>query len=535
MVAAKDGGVVAGNDAGGGNVSDDAGAPPAPGDMSRHHHDGGIGGASDMAMQQQQGPSDMAMMQQQGNADFAVANGALRVDSVWPPSGPVGSYLDISGSGFQNGDTVALQGQNVPLTTLSIVTLSASLIVAVVPMVNVQLPANVTVQVNRGNNAYPQNGLPFSIISGHVYYAAPNGSDNNAGTIDKPWASMSGAAGKMKAGDVTYFRAGTYSASVSLHGSGSAGAPITFAGYPGESALITTGNGDTISVYGSYLTFDHLHISCSSGSGQGIAIVAGYHDVTISYCEVANGKGQGITVSGNSNLIYHNLIHDNGSHAALDHGIYVEGGSNVIRSNTIYNNWAYGIQLYDEAGTVEAGNTIEYNYIYHNGYGATSLGNDYLAGLIVATGHPNSVVRYNRFCDNSQYGILFENNEPGSQITNNVFCYNGVGGVYTDSVGAGTSITGNVFYNDANWELSSVTGVTSNNNTYEGNNGSPNLQWNGKTESLANFQAGSGQDKNSVVADPKFKNVPANAFDPNSAGSYDFCTQLIPQLCTPAP
>jgi hypothetical protein len=57
------------------------------------------------------------------------------------------------------------------------------------------------------------------------------------------------------------------------------------------------------------------------------------------------------------------------------------------------------------------------------------------------------------------------------------------------------------------------------------------LVWNGQPMSLAEMQAASGQEVGSVIADPNFANAPTNRFDPATATSYDFCTQLDARPC----
>lgn len=52
--------------------------------------------------------------------------------------------------------------------------------------------------------------IPVS-LNATVYYVATDGSDSNAGTKDKPFATLNAAQDKVVAGDTVYFRGGTYS------------------------------------------------------------------------------------------------------------------------------------------------------------------------------------------------------------------------------------------------------------------------------------------------------------------------------------
>ena len=79
---------------------------------------------------------------------------------------------------------------------------------------------------------------------GRTYYVAPDGNDEQPGTFAQPWATMYKAAATLQAGDTVYVRGGRYKLRsdwqqiVAVQNSGAAGRPITFAGYPGETAVL---------------------------------------------------------------------------------------------------------------------------------------------------------------------------------------------------------------------------------------------------------------------------------------------------------
>ncbi|HID52628.1 MAG TPA: hypothetical protein EYP41_11405, partial [Anaerolineae bacterium] len=77
-----------------------------------------------------------------------------------------------------------------------------------------------------------------------VYYVAPNGNDNNPGTLNAPWRTIGRAAGKdvLQPGDTVYIRAGTYNEYIKPETSGAPGNPITYRSYPGETAVISGSN-----------------------------------------------------------------------------------------------------------------------------------------------------------------------------------------------------------------------------------------------------------------------------------------------------
>lgn len=76
---------------------------------------------------------------------------------------------------------------------------------------------------------------------GAVFYAAPAGDDNNPGTQEKPFASLTQGQIAAAAGDTVFFRGGAYAINsttaeiaFTLSKSGSSGKPIHYIAYPGE-------------------------------------------------------------------------------------------------------------------------------------------------------------------------------------------------------------------------------------------------------------------------------------------------------------
>ena len=72
-----------------------------------------------------------------------------------------------------------------------------------------------------------------------AFFVAPNGSDSNKGSIDKPLKSIQSAADKMDAGDITYIRGGNYFEQVNLsHVSGTKDKSFTFKSYQNEKVTL---------------------------------------------------------------------------------------------------------------------------------------------------------------------------------------------------------------------------------------------------------------------------------------------------------
>ena len=80
-------------------------------------------------------------------------------------------------------------------------------------------------------------------IEDNALYVATTGSDSNAGTIDKPFATVQKALDTVKAGQTIYVRGGTYNALNSFKTSGSEGKYITLRNYPNETPFLTCTTG----------------------------------------------------------------------------------------------------------------------------------------------------------------------------------------------------------------------------------------------------------------------------------------------------
>ncbi len=95
-------------------------------------------------------------------------------------------------------------------------------------------------------------------------YVAKNGNDNNPGTLEKPYLTISKAASVAVAGDVVFIREGTYEETLSPQNSGTAGNPIVFQSFPGEKVIISAMQAlsgwtkDSGSIYKTRITFNSL-------------------------------------------------------------------------------------------------------------------------------------------------------------------------------------------------------------------------------------------------------------------------------------
>jgi parallel beta-helix repeat protein len=154
---------------------------------------------------------------------------------------------------------------------------------------------------------------PADATDGMIYYVAPTGNDEYPGSIAYPWRTIQKAADTLVAGDTVYIRAGTYSEQVIPQNSGSAGQPITYAAYPGETAIID-GTGVTVPEY------------------WGLFDLTGRDYIRVSGLRVIHSS-------------YYGIVADNSSHLTIEY-------------NTTYDTYSSGISSWNSHNIIVDGNEV---------------------------------------------------------------------------------------------------------------------------------------------------------------------------------
>lgn len=170
-------------------------------------------------------------------------------------------------------------------------------------------------------------------------FVAPDGDDENPGTMEEPLASIQKAQQMAIAGDTVYIRGGLYQpseddisqvvsglfASITyLHKSGEEGKPINYWAYPGETPVFdfSSVKPQGRRVVGIYVAGNYLHLKGLEMTGIQTTITS--H--TESYCIYSRG----------SNNVYEQIVmHDNVG-TGLRH---YAGGGNLFLNCDAYNNW----------------------------------------------------------------------------------------------------------------------------------------------------------------------------------------------------
>ncbi len=210
-------------------------------------------------------------------------------------------------------------------------------------------------------------------------YAAPSGSDSNAGTLAAPYKTAQKLADSVASGQVGCLRGGTYTQDVTVSHSS-----LTLTAYAGEQAklvgrLYVRAGANGVVVTGLNLDGKNSALLPSpTVNGNNDQFVG--NDITNDNTEICFlvgsswGRAQSTVIRGNR-------IHNCGKLPSQnqDHGIYVSEADNTqIVDNVIYANVDRGVQLYPDAqGTVIRGNVID-----GNGEGVIFSG----AGSLAASG-----------------------------------------------------------------------------------------------------------------------------------------------------
>jgi Right handed beta helix region/Protein of unknown function (DUF1565) len=256
----------------------------------------------------------------------------------------------------------------------------------------------------------PPNPPPTEPVPAGAYYVSPAGDDANPGTAAEPWLTLEQAVTTAKPGDTVVLRSGTYGALGTTHTmnrAGTASAPITYRGFPGEAAPRILGH---FKITASYQRFSGLLFDGPTGSiktpttdnptGEQVQVSingSGVNGIEISNSEIRDSDWHaGIFLAAGQDIrIVGNYIHDNGNEndpgqANQSHGIYWHSGSGLISHNVIEHNLARGVQLYQTPTNV----TIANNTIAGNGK----------AGIQFAAGTSDSIAVNNLVVQN-EYGI----------------------------------------------------------------------------------------------------------------------------------
>ena len=217
-------------------------------------------------------------------------------------------------------------------------------------------------------------------------FVSPTGSSGGDGSMARPWdlsTALSGAGGRVVAGDTIWLRGGTYNGSFHSSLNGTAAKPIVVRQYPGERATLDGASSSTITliVDGSWTVYWGFEImnSILTRFGSGLAArPSGVYVESASNVKLVNliihdtGHGTYIENTAHNIEIYGWIVYNGGndnSSRSDGHGIYVRNDGTtqkVIAENVIFNQFGFGIHSYAEGGDLLKRMTFEGNVMFNN-------------------------------------------------------------------------------------------------------------------------------------------------------------------------
>ena len=279
--------------------------------------------------------------------------------------------------------------------------------------------------------------VQFSIVINAQIYVAPWGDDQNPGTFDLPFRSLTKAVSVSGPDTLIYMRGGVYNDSTThtLNKSGTADHYIKVWAYPGETPILDFSNQPvSTSSRGIRITHNYWHLKgliIRNAKDNGIYIQSYYN--IVENCILYNNNDTGIQISNGGS---YNLVLNCDSYMNFDPLTYGEnadgfaaklgiGPGNVFRGCRAWNNSDDGYDTYEASDTV----LIDQCWAFRNGYNIWGInpfdgdGNGFkLGGNYYAD--PHKIIRSVAF-DNPGKGFDQNNNTAGVTLYNNTAWGNG--------------------------------------------------------------------------------------------------------------
>ncbi len=328
----------------------------------------------------------------------------------------------------------------------------------------------------------------------NTYYVAPNGNDNNAGTISAPFKTLNKAWDVIAAGDLVYMRGGTYAFDNTqyLDGkNGTSGNLIKLWAYPGEIPVISrstsytqANSNELIAFSGNYIHFKGLEIANFS-QRPGEHAYPAFRANPASNCiwEQINyhHNAAGFSIKGNSsnNLVLNSdFSHNQDPYSASPYdgadGIDVHdltGGNNIIRGCRAFWNADDGFDFWDNNGYM----LLENSWAFYNGYipgTFNAAGNGTGIKLGSTTNQQNTLLRTVQNCisfKNLNHGIVENAAICKSNIFNNIVGKTGSHGYWFGSWGTNVATLRNNVAIDVSGDKARLsTNDIHSNNTWNG-------------------------------------------------------------------
>jgi len=175
--------------------------------------------------------------------------------------------------------------------------------------------------------------------------------------MEHPWRTIQRAADTLRAGETVYIRAGVYEERVIPQNSGSAGQPITYAAYPGETVTIDGSSialpDDLVGLFEiagrSYIRLSGLRVINAGPFPNNAAILVGASEyVTIQSCRTFHTASSGIGVWDSQHVLIDGNVVEQAGLGGGQECITVAGTDGFeVRNNTVLDCQKEGIDAKD--------------------------------------------------------------------------------------------------------------------------------------------------------------------------------------------
>jgi hypothetical protein len=235
------------------------------------------------------------------------------------------------------------------------------------------------------------------VAAENIFYVAPNGSDDAAGSISHPWATIQKAVNTVLPGQKVYVREGVYSEVIWIKNSGKENNPIILSAYPGENVIIDGSAFPRLK--------EDTFWGMINATYQNYLIIRGF--------KIRNAHCSGIVMD-NSN---HITIEDNLTYNTLGSGIISYWGDDIkVEYNEII--LACNLHMYDGSQYIDKlaciqecltvagadGFSIAFNKVHHNGF-SIKLGGE---GIDAKGGSCHGRIYSNTVHDLNKLGIYVD-------------------------------------------------------------------------------------------------------------------------------
>ncbi len=275
-----------------------------------------------------------------------------------------------------------------------------------------------------------------SCIRKPAYFVAPNGSDTQDGSFERPWRSLEKACANLKAGDHLYLREGIYYEALNLEKSGTAQKPISISNYPEEHAVISGAKLPKATNNNNVLTLlniqDQEHIRIAGLQFQDLET----HDAKqMAIAIFIHGAAQNIYLGNNRISNIRSLAATGDAHGIA---IYGTNPNKAIRQITLNSNHLSNLKLGSSEALAINGN-IEYFVVSNNRiHDCDNIGIDIIGYEGKSSNKANDFARHGIIRRNLVYNIDTLNNSSYNFERN-------AAGIYVDG-GSDISIYDNIVH-----------------------------------------------------------------------------------------